>query len=94
MLPLSARRIARQYAGAEANLYVEVLPGGDAPHVAGRSYYWVTPGGRPVHYPAAYRRAYGRPVYRPSSRRVEVGVDWLTTRCAEYAAALAVGAGI
>ncbi len=26
-------------------------------------YHWTTPGGKPVQYPSAYSRAFGKPVY-------------------------------
>jgi len=93
-LPLSIRRAVRQHAGARANMPVDVIDGSDAPEVTGRSYYWTTPGGRPVYHPAAYRRAYGKPVYHGSTLSVEVGVEWLAARFPEFAAALAIGAGI
>lgn len=52
------------------------VAGNSAPRVCGRSYHWTTPGGKPVRYPSAYSRAFGRPVYHASTRRVIVGRDW------------------
>lgn len=59
------------------NYPIEIVPGYAAPTLKGRSYYWTTPGGQPVYHPNAYRRAWGKPVYNASSRRIEVGQGWI-----------------
>jgi len=69
-------RAARLDAGAHTSMPVEVVEGDSAPSVAGESYYHTTPSGELCEYPSAYRKAFGRPVYHPSTRRVEVGADW------------------
>jgi hypothetical protein len=76
---LVIRRYVRRAAGLGSHdtCPVEYTDSDDAPHVEGQSYHYVTPGGAPVRYPNAYRRAWGKPVYVPSSRRVLVGLGWL-----------------
>jgi hypothetical protein len=59
---------------------IQVVPGTAAPHLTGSSFYFTTPGGKPVYYPSAYRKAFGRPVYNSSTRRIEVGAGWLAQR--------------
>jgi hypothetical protein len=45
------------------------------------TYYYTTPGGRPVHYPSAYRRAWGRPVYHCATKgTIRVGRGWALGR--------------
>ena len=57
---------------------VDVIPGGDAPHEAGESSYYTTPGGKLIHHPNAYKWA---KVYHASTVCVEVGRKWLERRC-------------
>jgi len=91
-LSINARRIARAAAGAHSNARVEVVAGNAEPAVVGRSYYWTTPSGKTeVRYPNAYG---WRTLYHASTRRVEVGVEWLAARAADFAASLQLGAGI
>ena len=59
---------------------IRVVPGRAAPHAEGSSGYFTTPGGKPVRYPNAYRRAWGKPVYNASTYRIEVGAKWLAAR--------------
>jgi len=81
-------RHARQYRswlraqapGAERHLPIRVVDGDQAPQLLGTSYHWETPSGQICRYPSAYRRAFGRPVYCASTRRVEVGREWLASR--------------
>lgn len=94
MIDLSVRRDLRKIAGAHRSMPVDVIPGDSAPAVTGRPHHWITPGGRPVHFPSAYRRAFGKPVYVSSSLSVEVGVEWLANRYPKFAAQLQLGAGI
>jgi hypothetical protein len=73
----NVRRAARRVARAES--YVPVLVTDEPGFFAsceGCAGYWTTPGGAPVRYPNAYRKAWGKPVYHLSTVRVEVGVDW------------------
>ena len=56
---------------------IVVVPGGAAPAVVGRGYHWRNASGDIIRHPGAYRRAYGRPIYHASTRRIEVGAEWL-----------------
>jgi len=56
---------------------IRVVPGSVAPHMEGDSFYFTTPGGKPVYHPSAYRKAWGKPVYHASTLRLEVGEGWL-----------------
>ena len=77
-LPLR-RAILRSAGENQANIPIKIIRGvAVAPRTAGESYYYVTPGGKPVYHPNAYRRAWGKPVYMPSTRRVEVGELYLS----------------
>lgn len=51
-----------------------------APELVGESHHYVTPGGKPVYHPNAYRRAWGKPIYVSSTRAITVGRDWLFAR--------------
>lgn len=67
-------QVARIWAGARLNLFVDVVPGDAAPHVAGDSGYYTTPSGKTiVRHPGAYGY---RTVYHCSTERVDVGADW------------------
>lgn len=73
-----AARFARAVVDREGDSApIEIVAGDTAPRAAGRSYYWTTPGGKAIQYPNAYRWP---KVYHASSRRIEVGVDWLVAR--------------
>jgi hypothetical protein len=59
--------------------YPIVITGDDkSPAIAGESYYWTTPSGKTI---VRYPNAYGyRTLYHASTRRIEVGRDWLFAR--------------
>ncbi len=79
MDPYSAafRRAARTAAGCgNRRPPVDLVDGDSAPELVGESGHWTTKAGRPVYSPSAYIRAYGRPVYHRSTRRVVVGREW------------------
>jgi hypothetical protein len=56
---------------------LDVQPGNRGPASTGSGGYWTTPSGAVCHYPAAYRRAFGRPTYHRSTRAITVGQEWL-----------------
>lgn len=57
---------------------VVVRPGGAAPTLAGVRWHYKTRGGTLIEHPHAYARdGWSNMVYCPSSRRVEVGAEWL-----------------
>jgi hypothetical protein len=72
--------VRAQAEAAGSTCPINVVPGSAAPHTTGSSYYFTTPGGKPVRYPSAYRKAFGRPVYNASTYAIEVGADWLAKR--------------
>lgn len=78
MLTIAAKRKIRQHANARANMPVDVIAGSDKPKVTGKSYYWTTPGGRPIHFPNAYKWP---KIYHASTLSVEVGIGWLIENC-------------
>lgn len=86
--PSKIARQAREYRAwvrAQASkrgtsIPVVVVDGDVAPRRTGAGFRFVTPGGNPVYHPNAYRRAWGKPVYVPSTIRVEVGAAWLRDR--------------
>jgi hypothetical protein len=74
------RQWIRRQASAARYVPIAIVPGADAPTEQGEPGHYTTPGGRPVRYPNAYRRAWGKPVYHLSSVTVTVGADWLSSR--------------
>jgi hypothetical protein len=88
---LQYRSWLRLQAQAASHLPIAVVDGEASPVVVGESAQWTTPGGSPVRYPNAYRRAWGKPVYHCSTRRVVVGRQWLTARSIPVVALVAGG---
>lgn len=56
---------------------VIVVAGNSKPVWKGQSYYYTNKSGAIVYHPSAYRKAYGKPIYVASTRRIEVGQIWL-----------------
>lgn len=80
-IPKTARKAIRAAAKLSGRSYpIKVVGGHDEPKLAGEPFHWVTPGGKPVSFPSAYRRAWGKPVYVASTLRIEVGVAWLLNK--------------
>ena len=83
---LSERKAAREAASRSVgfrirgNPPVEIVMGTARPYLQGESWRYETPSGKPVYHPNAYRRAYGKPVYVRSTRRIVVGAAWLMSR--------------
>ena len=71
------KRLVRQSAGARNNCPIKIVEGDKPPELLGKSYYYTNKSGGLIFHPAAYRLKYGKPIYRPSTIRVEVGSDWL-----------------
>lgn len=60
---------------------VVVRPGDIAPTIAGCGWHYKTRGGNWIDNPNAYaRKGWSNMIYCPSTRRVEVGADWLRER--------------
>jgi hypothetical protein len=69
----------RSQARAASHLPIAVVDGPSAPQELGERGYWTTPSGRTI---VRHPNAYGYPtLYHCSTRRVEVGRDWLAARC-------------
>lgn len=73
------RRVLRLRAGRHVSDAVPVVAveGSARPRLTGSPGGYFTPGGRPVAHPNAYRRAWGKPIYRPSTERVTVGAGYV-----------------
>jgi hypothetical protein len=69
--------MVRLAVGAHTSCPVTVVEGDVAPHCTGEGCHYVTPSGKPVYHPNAYRRAFGKPVYVASTLQVVVGQGWL-----------------
>ena len=67
-------QIARRVACAESHVPVCTVPGNAEPVLTGEGWYFTTPGGTYIRHPNAYRWP---KVYHASTRRVEVGEDWM-----------------
>jgi hypothetical protein len=88
-LTIEARRIARNAAEASRNnLPVVVVEGDSAPVETGDSWHYETKGGTRIMHPSAYKKlGFSNMVYVSSTRRVEVGLDWLISNAAVTVAA-------
>lgn len=76
------RSLVRAECGLSGTPYpIVVVPGGRPPELVGESYYWTTPSGRTrVRHP----NAYGWPtLYHASTRRIEVGEQWVMNLISE-----------
>lgn len=56
---------------------LELVDGDSPPRTVGCSYGFTNKRGDKIYHPNAYMRAWGKPIYHPSSLRVEIGADWL-----------------
>ena len=77
--PNQIEAAARLWCGEGNHVPVTIVDGDQEPESDYRSYYYTTPGGRPVYHPSAYRRAWGKPVYHCASGGITVGADWLVS---------------
>ena len=76
-LSKTIKKLLRQSAGARNNCPIKIVEGNTHPRLLGKTYYYTNKSGVVIKHPAAYRLKYGKPIYRPSTIRVEVGSDWL-----------------
>jgi hypothetical protein len=53
------------------------VQGREPPKMAGEPGHFVNLSGERIHYPNAYRRAWGKPNYVASTVRIEVGALWV-----------------
>lgn len=76
------RKQIRQLAGLKKHDHppVEVVPGDSPPVERGEAHHWETATGIRICYPSAYAKVgWSSMTYICSSRRVEVGIDWVST---------------
>jgi hypothetical protein len=74
------RRWIREVAGSKTTRCpIVVVKGADPPTLKGRGWYYKNKSGDVIRYVNAYKRAWGKPIYVHSTRRIEVGSDWLLT---------------
>jgi hypothetical protein len=72
------RKQIRELANAVGSTYpIVAVNGCEFPHYCGKSGFHCTPAGTVVRFPSAYRKAGGKAMYVTSTRRIEVGRDWL-----------------
>jgi hypothetical protein len=78
MTTLDERRVIRRAAGADPHVPVRVVEG-DMPLVLrGHRCHWTTKGGSHICHPNAYSaKGWSNMVYHHSTRRVEVGREWM-----------------
>lgn len=53
-----------------------IVDGDSAPTCKGTRYHYRNKKGDIIRYPNAYQRAWGKPIYYPSTIRIEVGAEW------------------
>lgn len=72
------RKYIRLQAEASGTKYpLVVVDGEEPPQLKGRSSYYTNKNGTEIRWPNAYRKAWGKTIYNPSSRRIEVGANWV-----------------
>jgi len=74
----STETLLRTLAGARGKSVPITFDGQNLePRLVGEPARYETPSGKPVYYPNAYRKAFGRPIRIASTYRVVVGLGWL-----------------
>ena len=71
------RKMIRGSVGANNSCPILLVPGNFPPVIHGEGWHYRNKRGDRIWHPGAYRRAWGKPIYVSSTRRVEVGVGWL-----------------
>lgn len=56
---------------------IVIIKGKSPPQWRGKSYCFKNKTGDIIKYPNAYSKAYGKPIYIPSTRRIIVGIEWV-----------------
>lgn len=77
-----AARLCRQLCNTRRtdNVRVILVPGSEEPHIEGMGSHYVTRGGRRIWHPTAYAKTgFGNMIYVASTRRIEVGADWINS---------------
>lgn len=57
-----------------------IVAGYQPPEKTGQGGHWITPNGSICHHPGAYRKRFGRPVYKASCHKITTGIDWLLAK--------------
>jgi hypothetical protein len=60
-----------------SNCPIKIIDGDSAPKLKGSSFHYENKRGDIIQHPNAYRKAWGKPIYIPSSKRIEVGANWI-----------------
>lgn len=71
--PVNSNYLCRLICGAGNSVPVEIVKGDSPPKMQGESFYYTTPGGKPIYAPSAYKWP---KVYHGSTLRIEVGEKW------------------
>lgn len=72
------RRSIREIAKAPYNhVPIKFLDNCAPPVTKGNSFFFTNKRGDIIHYPNAYSRAWGKPIYHHSTVEVEVGKEWI-----------------
>ena len=84
ILTRKVRKVIRRSLGSKEQAPISVVHGiAMAPRLVGHGYYYTTRTGIPINSPSAYsRRGWSSMVYHNSTRRIEVGEDWIVIACA------------
>ncbi len=69
------KKLLREAVSARSNCPIRIVKGESPPKLKGRSYYYTNKSGDEIYHPNAYRKAWGKPIYNPSTIRVEVGSE-------------------
>lgn len=56
---------------------IEYIDGNCPPSLIGKRGHWTTKSGITVIYPNAYRRAWGKPIYHKSTRKILIGKEYI-----------------
>lgn len=71
------RQIIRKVANCVGTtIPIVIIDGDSAPTCKGTGYHYRNKSGDLIRYPNAYQRAWGKPIYYPSTIRIEVGKEW------------------
>lgn len=78
---LEIKRAIRKLAGyPKSSIFVDIEDGARQPQLVGQSFHYETRGGNMIYYPSAYsKKGFSNMVYVPSTRRISVGIDFIST---------------
>lgn len=74
-------RPVREFLGCGSAYRIDIIDGDSKPALVGHSYHWTNRSGDVIRHPSAYaRKGWSSLCYSPSTRRIEVGREWLLAR--------------